>query len=69
MVATNYFTKLVEAKSYCNVSEGDVIQFLKEMIIYCFGLPQTITFDNGLEISLGQEYKLLLKNIGLKSYF
>ena len=37
IVATNYFTKWVEAKPYKEVSEFDVSQFIKEMIVHRFG--------------------------------
>ena len=47
IVATDYFTKWVEAKPYKEVSEFDVIQFIKEMIVHRFGIPQSITMDNG----------------------
>ena len=47
IVATNYFTKWAEAKPYKEVSEFDVIQFIKEMIVHRFGIPQSITVDNG----------------------
>ena len=48
IVATNYFTKWVEAKAYKDVAEYDVIKFIKETIIHRFGLPQSITVDNGM---------------------
>ena len=51
IVATNYFTKWVKAKAYKNVTEYEVIQFYKDMIIHKFGLPQTITVDNGLALN------------------
>ena len=51
IVATDYFTKWVEAKAYKNVTEYEVIQFYKDMIIHKFGLPQTITVDNRLELN------------------
>jgi IS30 family transposase len=48
IVATNYFTKWVEAKAYKDVTENDVIKFIKEMMVHRFGLPQSITVDNGM---------------------
>ncbi|XP_043699984.1 uncharacterized protein LOC122650653 [Telopea speciosissima] len=47
IVAINYFTKWVEAVPMKGVSQMDVIQFLKSHIIHRFGLPETITCDNG----------------------
>jgi hypothetical protein len=34
IVATNYFTKWVEAKAYKDVIEYDVIKFIKETIVH-----------------------------------
>ena len=45
IVATNYFTKWLEAKAYKDVIENDVIKFIKEMMVHRFGLPQSITVD------------------------
>jgi hypothetical protein len=62
IMAIDYFTKWVEAKDYKDVSENDVIRFIKEMIIHRFGLPQNITVDNGMDfngsrvLAFAQEY-------------
>ena len=48
IVATDYFTKWVEAKAYKDVIENDVIEFIKEIMIRRFGLPQSITVDSGM---------------------
>ena len=47
-MATDYFTKWVEAKAYKDVTEYDVIKFIKEIIVHRFGLPQSIIVDNGM---------------------
>lgn len=39
LVATNYFTKWVEATPMKNVTTKDAIRFMKEHIIYIFGIP------------------------------
>nr|CAD40167.2 OSJNBa0061A09.6 [Oryza sativa Japonica Group] len=39
LVGTNYFTKWVEAVPLKKVDSGDAIQFVKEYIIYRFGVP------------------------------
>ena len=46
LVATDYFTKWVEAKPYKVVDQTEVIGFIKDLI-HIFGIPQTITIDNG----------------------
>jgi hypothetical protein len=47
LVATDYFTKWVEAIPIKTVTSGNMIDFVKEHIFYQFGIPQTITIDQG----------------------
>ena len=47
LVATDYFTKWVEAVPLKKVEQKDVIQFIKQHIIHRFGIPQSITTDQG----------------------
>ena len=47
IVATDYFTKWVEAIPMKKVEQKDVISFIKEYIIHRFGIPQTIITDQG----------------------
>ncbi|XP_043710281.1 uncharacterized protein LOC122659209 [Telopea speciosissima] len=47
IVATDYFTKWAEAVPMKLVSQTEVIRFLKTQIVHRFGLPETITCDNG----------------------
>ena len=47
LVATDYFTKWVEAIPLKNAEQKDVIRFIKEHIIHRFGIPQSITIDQG----------------------
>ena len=68
IVATDYFTKWVEAKDYMDVIEYDVIKFIEEMIVHRFGLPQSITVDNGMAfngsrvLAFAQEYGIKILN-------
>jgi hypothetical protein len=45
--ATDYFTKWVEAIPLKKVTSENMVEFVKEHIIYRFGIPQTITTDQG----------------------
>jgi hypothetical protein len=45
LLATYYFTKWVEAIQLKKVTSGNMVEFVKEHIIYRFGIPQTITTD------------------------
>ena len=47
LVATDYFTKWVETIPLKTVTSKEMIQFVKEHIVYRFGTPQTITTDQG----------------------
>ena len=47
LIVTNYLTKWVEVVPLKKVEQKDVIQFIKEHIIHRFGIPQSITIDQG----------------------
>ena len=47
LVATDYFTKWVEAKSYAELTSREVCNFVEENIVTRFGVPETIITDNG----------------------
>ena len=70
MVATDYLTKWVEAIPLKKVTSTNMIDFLKEHIIYRFGIPQTITTDQGTmftsrefdEFAIGMGIKVLISS-------
>jgi len=45
LVATDYFTKWVEAIPLKTVTSKNMVDFVREHIVYRFGIPQTITTD------------------------
>jgi hypothetical protein len=47
LVATDYFTKWAEAVPLRNMTHREVISFVREHITYRFGVPQTLTTDQG----------------------
>jgi transposase InsO family protein len=47
LVATDYFTKWTEAVALKNMTHKEVIEFIIEHIIHRFGIPQTLTTDQG----------------------
>nr|CAN62989.1 hypothetical protein VITISV_023577 [Vitis vinifera] len=47
LVATDYFSKWVEAEAYASIKDKDVTKFVWKNIICRFGVPQTIIADNG----------------------
>nr|ABA97891.1 retrotransposon protein, putative, unclassified [Oryza sativa Japonica Group] len=65
LVATDYFTKWVEGIPLKKVDSGDAIQFVQEYIIYRFGIPQTITTDQG-SIFVSDEFVQFADSMGIK---
>ena len=47
LVATDYFSKWVEAEAYTSIKDKDVTTFIWKNIICSFGIPQTIIANNG----------------------
>jgi hypothetical protein len=47
LVATEYFTKWTEAILLRNMTHHEVINFMQEHIVHRFGMPQTLTTDQG----------------------
>jgi transposase InsO family protein len=54
LVVTDYFTKWVEAIPLKTITSKNMIDFIKEHIIYRFGIPQTIMTDQGTMFTSGQ---------------
>ena len=51
LVASDYFTKWVEAASYASVTRNVVIRFIKKEIICRYGLPRKIITDNAANLN------------------
>jgi hypothetical protein len=47
LVVTDYFTKWTEVVPLRNMTHREVIRFVEEHIIHRFGIPQTLTTDQG----------------------
>jgi len=54
LVATDYFTKWVEVIPLKKVTSTNMIDFVKKHIVYRFGIPQTITTDQGTMFTSGE---------------
>jgi hypothetical protein len=64
-VATDYFTKWVEAIPIKTVTSSNMIHFIKENIVYRFGMPQTITTDQESQFTSG-EFEEYANSLGIK---
>jgi transposase InsO family protein len=66
IIATDYFTKWVEAIPTRRATDSVVIGFLEENILYRFGYPRKIVTDNAQDfksmamISFCQKYNIVL---------
>ena len=47
LVATDYFSKWIEAEAFVSIKDRDVTRFIWKNIVYWFGIPRTIVSDNG----------------------
>ena len=59
LVAIDYFTKWVEAIPLRMVTSNNMVDFVKEHIVYRFRIPQTITADQGTMFT-SEELEILL---------
>jgi transposase InsO family protein len=68
LVATDYFTRRIEAVPLKNMTHKEVIKFITEYIIHRFGIPQTLTIDQGTSFmskevrEFAELYKIKLLN-------
>ena len=47
LVATDYFSKWIEADAFVSIKDRDVTQFIWKNIVCRFGIPRSIVSDNG----------------------
>jgi transposase InsO family protein len=65
LAATDYFTKWVEAIPLKNMTHREVIKFVLEDIVYQFGIPQTLTTDQGPAF-IFRQFKEFASLLGIK---
>lgn len=65
MVGIDYFTKWIKALPFPNVGQEDVIEFIQKDIIYRFGIPYTVTMNQG-SVFTGRNMQEFSKEMGFK---
>ena len=68
MVAIEYFTTWIEAKPLATITSESVKKFFWQTIICRFGVPRTLTIDNGKQFD-SDKFKEFCKSIGTKIAF
>ncbi|XP_060178281.1 uncharacterized protein LOC132608242 [Lycium barbarum] len=58
LVAIDYFTKWAEASSHKSVTKKVVVDFVRNNIIYRFGIPESIITDNGPNLNSGLMHEI-----------
>jgi hypothetical protein len=73
LVTMDYFTKWTEAIPLKNMTHKKVIHFILEHIVHRFGIPQTLTMDQGLQFMSHQVHEfaksLKIKLLGSSPYY
>jgi transposase InsO family protein len=65
IMAADYFTKWTEAIPLNNMTHMEVIGFIRERIIHRFGIPQTLTTDQGTSF-MAKEVDDFVNSYGIK---
>ena len=65
MVTIDYITKWVEAIPLKTVTSKNMVDFVKEHIVYRFGIPQTITTNQGTMFT-SKEFRDFATSMGIK---
>jgi uncharacterized protein YsxB (DUF464 family) len=65
LVGIDYFTKWIEAIALPNVDQEAVINFIQNHIIHRFGLPETITTDQGT-VFVGRKMQEFAEQAGFR---
>jgi transposase InsO family protein len=68
IVATDYFTKWVEAEPLANIRDRDSIKFVWKNIITRFEIPKTIISDNGTQFT-SKPFTKYCSELGIKKVY
>ena len=65
LVGINYFTKWIKAIPLVNADQENVIEFIQKNIIFRYGIPETITTDQG-SVFTGRKMQEFAQETGFK---
>uniref|UniRef100_A0A2N9GHT1 Integrase catalytic domain-containing protein n=1 Tax=Fagus sylvatica TaxID=28930 RepID=A0A2N9GHT1_FAGSY len=68
IVATDYFTKWIEAEPLTHIREVDTKRFLWKRVVTRFGIPWAVISDNGTQFE-GKLFKGLCSELGIRNFF
>ena len=68
LVATDYFSKWIEAEAFTSIKDEDVTQFIWKIIVCRFGIPQSIVSDNGPQFD-SRAYRKLCQELKIKNLY
>uniref|UniRef100_A0A2N9EKS9 Integrase catalytic domain-containing protein n=1 Tax=Fagus sylvatica TaxID=28930 RepID=A0A2N9EKS9_FAGSY len=68
IVATDYFTKWVQAEPLANIRDKDSIKFFWKNIITRFGMPKTIISDNGMQFT-SKPFMKYCSELGIRNIY
>uniref|UniRef100_A0A2N9H9C9 Integrase catalytic domain-containing protein n=1 Tax=Fagus sylvatica TaxID=28930 RepID=A0A2N9H9C9_FAGSY len=68
IVATDYFTKWVEAEPLSHIRDVDAKHFFWKNVVTRFGIPWAVISDNGTQFE-GKVFKGFCSNLGIRNFF
>uniref|UniRef100_A0A2N9IBS0 Integrase catalytic domain-containing protein n=1 Tax=Fagus sylvatica TaxID=28930 RepID=A0A2N9IBS0_FAGSY len=68
IVATDYFTKWVEAEPLAHIRDADAKFFLWKNVVTRFGIPWAVISDNGTQFE-GKVFKGFCSGLGIRNFF
>ena len=68
MVAIDYFTKWVEVDALANIRDVDVKKFVWRNIVMRFEVPDSLIFDNGLQLD-SRAFREFCSDLGIKNKY
>jgi hypothetical protein len=68
IVATDYFTKWVEAEPLVHIADADSKRFVWKNIITRFGIPRVLVSDNGSQFTSGP-FREFCEQYGIRNHF